>query len=108
MWRSTHLTCLALLVGLPLAQPLAAETRPGPQRPACHSYIEIARQLDSRYGEKPVSIGLQGNGHLLQVFASKDTGSWTILSMAPNGIACIVAAGRSWEAMPLPSSDPEA
>ena len=108
MSRRTHLTGPAVLVGLALAQPLAAETEPGPQRPACHSYIEIARQLDSRYGEKPVSIGLQGNGHLLQVFASKDTGSWTILSMAPNGLACIVAAGRSWETLPLPSSDPQA
>lgn len=80
---------------------------PGPRLP-CHDYGEIARQLAERYKEAPVSAGLQANGHLLQVFHSAETGTWTILSTAPGGPTCIVAAGKSWQSIAPPSTDPEA
>jgi hypothetical protein len=63
----------------------------------CHDYQKIAETLGKRYGETPVSLGLQTNGHLLQVFSSPESGSWTILSVTPTGIGCIVAAGRNWQ-----------
>ena len=62
--------------------------RPGPfavQRLPCHAYAEIARQLGTTYAEAPVSLGLQSNGNLLQVFSSAESGSWTIVSIAPDG-----------------------
>ncbi len=74
----------------------------------CHDYKEIARELKSRYEEVPVSLGLQSNGHLVQVFASPRTGSWTILSVAPDGTGCVLAAGQRWEILPIPSIDPPA
>lgn len=63
----------------------------------CSRYDLIRRQLGQDYAEEPVSLGLQSNGNLLQIFASATSGTWTIVSMAPNGTACVVAAGASWE-----------
>jgi hypothetical protein len=74
----------------------------------CSDYGEVRRQLGTRYGEAPISLGLQSNGNLLQVFASSRSGSWTIVSTSPSGLSCIVAAGRGWEAATPPSADPAA
>ncbi|MCB1970866.1 MAG: hypothetical protein H6851_15290 [Geminicoccaceae bacterium] len=79
-----------------------------PPRVSCHDYKEIARQLDSRYEEAPISLGMQSNGNILQVFASKDKDSWTILSISPQGEGCILAAGRRWEDLKLNKEGPEA
>ena len=68
----------------------------------CFSYSEVVRQLKGTYAEAPVSLGLQSNGNLLQVFTSVDTGSWTILSTTPDGLACVLAAGERWESLPAP------
>jgi hypothetical protein len=100
---STLLASLATFAG-----PADAQTAGRVARPPCHDYGEIARQLADRYKEAPVSAGLQANGHLLQVFRSPESGTWTILSTAPGGLTCIVAAGRGWETIEPPSSDPSA
>lgn len=71
-----------------------------PARLPCHDYHKIAETLGKRYGEQPVSLGMQTNGHVLQVFTSAESGSWTILSVAPSGIGCIVAAGQGWQTRP--------
>ena len=74
----------------------------------CHDYQTIVETLDKRYGETPASLGLQTNGNMLQVFASSESGSWTILSVAPSGIGCIVAAGRHWQSGPTKAAEPRA
>lgn len=69
-------------------------------RPPCGPAPKIAKGLQDKYGESPVSIGLQGNGNLLQVWASEERGTWTIVTTTPQGQSCIVAAGRLWENLP--------
>lgn len=76
--------------------------------PTCHDHHEVARQLAAAYDEIPVSIGLEGDGNLLQVFSSARTGSWTMVRTMPDGIACIVAAGSDWQQRPTASTDPAA
>lgn len=92
--RSGFALCLiaGLLPAVAAATPAAGVTT----RMPCHDYQTIVETLGKRYGEAPVSLGLQTNGHVLQVFTSAASGSWTILSVAPTGIGCIVAAGRNW------------
>lgn len=105
--RST--TFLAALVATAMtAGPAAANTPSSIARPPCHDYGEIARQLADRYKEAPISAGLQANGHLLQVFRSAESGTWTILSTSPGGLTCIVAAGKGWEMVEPRASDPSA
>jgi hypothetical protein len=65
----------------------------------CHERAEIARQLGQGYDEAPVSLGVQSNGNLLEIFSSPRTGTWTIVATAPTGLACVVAAGDGWQAL---------
>ena len=75
-------------------------------RMPCDKSQEVARQLSSRYDEAPIAFGLQSNGNLLQVYASEDGGTWTIVSTSPTGISCIVGAGKRWETKPRPVKEP--
>lgn len=95
-----------LIAGLAPATAAAAPTPSIGTRLPCHDYQKIADTLGKRYGETPVSLGLQTNGHVLQVFTSPESGSWTILSVAPTGVGCIVAAGRNWHDQKPLSDDP--
>ena len=101
---STAPFLLAAAVALP--QPAGAEAPQRPARLPCHDYAKMAEHLGSKYDEQPVAFGMQSNGNLLQVFASKDTGTWTILSVSPKGTSCILAAGKTWEDLPGTSDDP--
>ena len=92
---------------VPLCVGAAEPGSPAP-RLLCHDYTEVARQLAARYEEAPVSLGLQANGDLLQVFASAKSGTWTIVSTSPSGRACVLAAGQKWESLKAMSLDPEA
>jgi hypothetical protein len=91
-----------------LATGAEAQTTPSGTALPCHDYREIARQLGATYEETPVSLGLQSDGNLLQVFASARSGTWTIVSTTPNGFACVIAAGRNWEAAKVAIADPAA
>lgn len=106
MVRCGSVIALALL--LSGAPPASAQVPSGVARMLCHDYKELVRQLGARYEEVPVSTGLQSNGHLLQVFSSPRSGTWTILSVAPDGTGCVLAAGRSWESTAPAPRDPPA
>lgn len=90
------------------ASPLGAQMAPSNPRMPCHNAVEIAKQLSNKYDEAPVAFGLQSNGNLLQVYASEEKGTWTVVSTTPAGMSCIVAAGKRWESLPVVKSDPMA
>jgi len=78
------------------------------QQSACATHETMTKQLGIRYDETPVAFGLQSNGNLLEVYSSEEKGTWTAVSTAPNGMSCIVAAGKKWESLPYVSKDPMA
>lgn len=98
---------IAGLAVLTMAGNAMGQAPRSPVRVPCSDYKEIAKQLDTRYHEAPVSMGIQSNGNLLQIFASKENRSWTVLSIAPTGKSCIIAAGKSWENFEIDPIDPE-
>ena len=104
--RGVQLATAAILAVGPGAA--IAETDVAPLRLPCFSHAEVARQLKGTYAEAPVSLGLQANGNLLQVFSSSEGGTWTIVSTSPDGMACVLAAGRDWERVRPASLDPAA
>lgn len=106
--RCLALVALALSAAIAAPTPTRAEPGVAAERLPCHDYQTIVETLDKRYGETPASLGLQTNGNMLQVFASSESGSWTILSVAPSGIGCIVAAGRHWQSVPMKGDEPRA
>lgn len=69
----------------------------GPAQRHCAPRPIIVEKLASKYGESRQSIGLNGKNQVIEVFASPQTGSWTILVSNPAGVSCIVAAGQAFE-----------
>jgi len=102
------LTTIAFAGGAFAGPSNAQQTPPAGLRMPCHNATEIAKQLSSKYDEAPVAFGVQSNGNLLQVYASSDKRTWTVVSTTPTGVSCIVAAGKSWESLPLIKDGPMA
>lgn len=70
------------------------------QQPACTKRADVIGHLANKYSEAPVAIGLANNGGVIEVLSSHAGDSWTIIITMPNGTACMVAAGESWELVP--------
>lgn len=59
----------------------------------------VVDRLAGGYGETRQSIGLGAQGAVVEVFASTDTGTWTITVTSPAGVTCLVASGQSFETL---------
>ncbi|MEJ6403419.1 hypothetical protein [Yoonia sp. 2307UL14-13] len=66
---------------------------------ACAPHAAIVERLAERYGESRQSIGLGSDNSVVEVFASDQTGSWTIVVTRPGGPACLIAAGQSFQSL---------
>ena len=63
----------------------------------CAERPRVLERLSDTYGETRQSIGLAANNQVVEVFASEESGSWTITVTLPNGMMCLVAAGQNFE-----------
>lgn len=63
----------------------------------CAPRKEVLERLTGGYGETRQSFGLGSEGSVMEIFASEETGTWTITVTLPNGLTCLVAAGRAFE-----------
>lgn len=57
----------------------------------------VVNRLAEGYGEVRQSMGLGSNNSVVEVFASTETGTWTITVTMPNGMTCLVASGQAFE-----------
>lgn len=82
----------AIAAGLMLAgvDPAAAQSRCGPRQ----AIIDIAWR---QYDERPVATALAAGGAVLEVLASRDGHTFTMLHTGTNGVSCILATGESWQ-----------
>lgn len=75
----------------------------------CGPRENVVERLANGYGETRQSVGIGSNNAMVEVFASNETGSWTILVTMPTGISCLVASGQSFEqvveALPAQGND---
>ena len=63
----------------------------------CADRERVVTRLAESYGEVRQSIGLGTNNSIVEVFASNETGTWTITVTSPSGITCLVATGQAFE-----------
>ncbi len=63
----------------------------------CGPRTAVVDRLADGYGETRQSIGLGTNNAVVEVFASHESGTWTITVTTPNGLTCLVASGQSFE-----------
>ncbi len=70
----------------------------------------VVERLAEKYGESRQSIGLGGQGMVMETFASAESGTWTITVTMPNGMTCLMASGQSYEVLAeaLPATDNDA
>lgn len=93
------------LAAVALAVPAPAQEA-APALSSCGPRAEIVAQLAQKWGERRVGAGLQNRGMVTEVFASPETGTWTILQTRPDGVACARAAGEAWMSETPPAGDP--
>jgi hypothetical protein len=79
------------------AMALAAQDVSAQTNRNCAPRPMVLERLVSGYGETRQSIGLGNNNVVIEVFASTQTGSWTITVTKPDGETCLVASGQSYE-----------
>lgn len=96
----TTLLFASLAVGAALSAPAAqAETTTTTAR-SCADRDKIVNRLETAYGEVRQSVGLGTNNSMMEVFASEETGTWTITVTLPSGKTCLLASGQAFEALP--------
>lgn len=87
---------LALSFGL--AAMIFAAQAAHAEAPFCAARAEVVAQLASQYEESRRSIGVAANNAVVELYASEQ-GTWTILATMPDGTACLIASGESFEAL---------
>ncbi|MDE4189677.1 hypothetical protein [Phaeobacter gallaeciensis] len=94
----------AILFALLCLLPIAASA----QGRNCAPREVVIKRLADKYGESRQSVGIGGQGVVMETFASTETGTWTITVTMPNGMTCLVASGQSFEVLAetLPDGDP--
>jgi hypothetical protein len=89
---------LAALAMLLLGLPVLAQVAPGA---ACGPRDAVIERLATRFGETRRGLGLSSGGRgrdgVIELFASEETGSWTVALTLPDGRTCLLASGRHWE-----------
>lgn len=87
----TKLTICAALMAATLAGPALAAN--------CAPRDMIVDRLAEKYGESRQSMGLGANNAVVEVFASEETGTWTITVTSVHGVTCLVASGQAFESI---------
>ena len=72
-----------------LNTPAAAQSSCGPR----DAVVEL---LGNQFAETTVAVGLASSGGVIEVLASDDGSSWTIMLTMPDGTSCVVATGEAW------------
>ncbi len=56
--------------------------------------------LKKKYQEQRRGLGVAANYGVMEFFVSPK-GTWTVVMSTPNGMSCILAAGRDWEELAI-------
>ena len=62
----------------------------------CDLRTTIVTYLARSFNEVVVHRGIAHNGTVIEVLASPEGATWTILVNHPTGVACVVASGLLW------------
>ncbi len=107
-FRAAAFLAFALLAvgALPLgSEPAAAQGAPA----ICTARDGLLNQLERKYGEVPVAVGVTGvvaGGALVELLTTKDGLTWTIILTSPQGLSCLIASGEGWRPLAPVSGDP--
>ena len=72
----------------------------------CGERESFVAHLGRMHREATTGLGITTGGKVLELLTAED-GSWTIIVTAPDGRACLVAAGENWQPVARAAMDPE-
>lgn len=81
-----------------LAAVLAA-TQVAHSAPQCDSREAVTALLADRYNETRRAVGIAGQSAVMELYASTETGTWSITMTLPDGMMCLMASGSNYEAV---------
>lgn len=93
MMKKLAAATMGLSVMALAAEPTAA------QGSNCAPRQQILERLSEKFGETRQSIGMAGENSVVEVFASSETGTWTITVTTAQGVTCLVASGQAFETL---------
>jgi len=83
-----------------LTHKVANQQRQAPD--ACVPRIGYAKMLVNTLGQKKQVSGSAIQENLLELFANPETGTWTLILVTPNGMACEIGNGTDFKIEPQP------
>lgn len=75
----------------------------------CAARSVVMTELSSKYRETRHAMGMAAKAAVMEIFASPDTGTWTMTVTTPDGTTCLIASGDHFEVLadlPPPKGDP--
>ena len=88
--RQPFALAAGIVFSLPAAPALAA---------SCAPREDAVAYLAQEYGESRQGIGLSSDGMVMEMFSSRETGTWTITVTRPDGTTCMIASGVGYEGL---------
>ena len=85
-----RLCSTALIFGMAAIAPPAQA-----QSIICKDRTTIVQELVDTHHETQRGINLRSHTQVLELWASADSGTWTVISTRANGISCIMSHGQS-------------
>lgn len=79
-----------VLILLAIALPASAQPRQ-----LCAPRAALLEKLGQEFGETPHGSGIDGGGNLMEILTSPK-GTWTLLIVRADKVACIVGSGEGW------------
>jgi hypothetical protein len=67
--------------------------------PQCDSREALTALLADRYRETRRAVGIAGQAAVMELYASDETGTWSIAIILPDGRMCLMASGSNYEAL---------
>lgn len=84
----------SLVAGVAAAAPAGAQT--------CDNRDRVVGQLEEVYDENMVAAGMHDGQHLVELWATEDGRTWTLLLSRADGHTCILASGADWTGYIVP------
>lgn len=68
----------------------------------CAPRDEVAAALGG-YGERVVARGLASDGTMIELYATPDGATWSLVITQPGNLSCLTGAGKAWQDVAPPS-----
>lgn len=65
----------------------------------CAKHETVASRLNSAFGETRQLVGYTKYNHAVEIYASKESGTWTMTVTKTGGLTCLVSSGRNFDKM---------